>query len=85
MVRIPSRLWGVRRDATAADMREYLGLARNAKLPAEGMPEREVHGVLVYVAPLNPATSRRRLHRIYAICTCGTHVPAGRLHQHRCR
>jgi hypothetical protein len=28
---------------------------------------------------------RTRPHRLYANCTCGKLVPAGRLHQHKCK
>jgi hypothetical protein len=26
----------------------------------------------------------RRKHRVFAICPCGRHVPAGRMFQHKC-
>lgn len=75
--------------ANAHDMYRYLGTTR---LPDEGMSERLVHGVRVYVKPLPPlesiaGTRRRRRFalRVMAICTCGRHVPVGRLHQHKCK
>lgn len=71
--------------ATSSDMRELLGVR---DLPAEGMPEREIQGVRVYVAPQAPLTQGQRhraTHRIFAICECGKHVPVGRLHQHKCK
>lgn len=75
--------------ASAADMVELLGLKRTAKLPKEGMPEREIQGVRVYVKPstfVGRGYSRGGLrHRVFAICDCGRHVPVGRLHQHKCK
>lgn len=71
--------------AHAADMLRLLGVK---KLPKEGMEEREIQGVRVYVKPsLSGGTrlTRRCNHRVFAICECGRHVPAGRLHQHICK
>jgi len=71
--------------ANAGDMREFLGVR---ELPAEGMPERLIQGVRVYVAPQAPLEAgqrKRATHRIFAVCECGTHVPVGRLHQHKCK
>lgn len=73
-------------NAQSGDMHELLGLGRTADLPAEGMPEREIQGVRVYVKPLDPATSHHRPHRVYVICPmCEKHMSAGRLHQHVCK
>lgn len=74
--------------ASASDMLELLGLKRTAKLPKEGMPEREIQGVRVYVTPSTSGGTRQRRsckHRVFAICDCGQHVPTGRLHQHKCK
>jgi hypothetical protein len=63
-------------------------LLGTAKLPVEGMPERLIQGVRVYVKPLPPSASSFRNFcglRVMAICTCGQHVPVGRLHQHICK
>ncbi len=69
--------------ATAHDMYALLG---TAKLPAEGMPERGIQGVRVYVKPLPEGKpGQRQSLRVMAICTCGQHVPVGRLHQHICK
>jgi len=68
--------------ASAHDMYRELGVRR---LPAEGMPERVIQGVRVYVKPLPPLPLRQRQSlRVMAICNCGRHVPVGRLHQHIC-
>lgn len=76
--------WG---RAQAADMLLKLGVR---SLPAEGMAERLIDGVRVYVAPL--VESRRRKGqrvfqglRVMAICACGRHIAVGRLHQHICK
>lgn len=73
------------RYADAHDMYALLGVNR---LPVAGMPEREVHGVRVYVKPLEPRPGVRRNFqglRVMAVCECGRHVPVGRLHQHVCK
>ena len=75
------------RYADARDMYALLGVKAGA-LPAEGMPERVIQGVRVYVKPLPPKQSTRRNFaglRVIAICECGRHVPVGRLHQHKCK
>jgi hypothetical protein len=66
-------------------MRQLLGVRQ---LPPEGMAAREIDGVRVYVRAQRPLRERERhrsSHRIMAICTCGRHVPVGRLHQHTCK
>jgi hypothetical protein len=84
MVRIEGR-YG---RATASDMLELLGLKRTTNLPKEELPGRWIQGVYVYVkASTSGGTRARRSckHRVIAICTCGQHVPTGRLHQHKCK
>jgi len=76
------------RSASASDMLELLGLKRTGKLPKEGMEVRDIQGVQVYVKPSTSGgtrNTRRCNHRVIAICTCGQHVPTGRLHQHICK
>lgn len=74
--------------ASNTDMKALLGLRPGQKLPAEGMPERLIQGVRVYVTP--KGAGRKRIlksskHRIMAICgQCYAHVSVGRLHQHKC-
>lgn len=73
-------------NAQSNEIHRLLGVRR---LPDEGMPVQEIQGVQVYVKPRNPKPEGRRArdcrHRVIAICTCGQHVPAGRLHQHICK
>jgi hypothetical protein len=77
------RIRGRYGDATAKELWAFLGVTQ---LPREGMAEREIQGVPVYVRPLGLNDRRRNWCglRVMAICTCGRHVPVGRLHQHRC-
>lgn len=73
------------RYANAYEMYEFLGVK---SLPAEGMTEREIQGVRVYVKSLPPKTTLWRNWnglRVMAICECGQHVPVGRLNQHKCK
>jgi len=75
-------------NANSGDLHELLGLDRTADLPAEGMPEREIQGVRVYVKSKSddPEVSRSRPHRVYCVCPmCEQHMSAGRLHQHVCK
>lgn len=76
----------------SADMRELLGLDRKAKLPAEGMPQREINGIQTWVNPLVSEATRRdlgwptRMHRVRCHCSdCGQEMSAGRLFQHKCK
>lgn len=67
-----------------ARMMAALGVKR---LPAEGLPEREVDGVKVWVAPLDPSPTARRFkrstHRLLCECPrCGKTMSFGRLAQH---
>jgi hypothetical protein len=70
------------------ELRERLGL-RPGKLPEGSVAPQDIDGVLVYVlsardaALANPKSLRP--HRVMAICPdCRDHLPAGRLHQHKC-
>lgn len=79
------RIQGRYHYATSTDMLALLGVKR---LPPAGMTERLIQGVRVYVkpqAPLSPGQRHRATHRVIAICTCGRHIPVGRLHQHKCK
>lgn len=74
------------RYASATDMYRALGVP-DAKLPIEGMPERLIDGVRVYVKPLVKGATRKETFalRVYAICDdCARHIPVGRMHQHSC-
>lgn len=75
--------WGRVRQATAGDLLAMLGLKAGGHLPTDGMAERLIDGVRVYVAPKVAGNRRVRGHRVYAICDCGRHIPVGRLHQHK--
>jgi len=80
-----SRINGRYGRVWAWDMYGFLGVK---SLPVEGMEERLIQGVRVYVKPLPPKTGPRRNFcglRVMAICDCGRHVPVGRLRQHRCK
>lgn len=67
-----------------------LGLT-SSKLPVDGMPQRDVQGIRVYVNPLPERAptnfrGRRFAIRVMAICpACQRHLAASRLHQHRCK
>lgn len=68
--------------AQSGDMHRLLGVKR---LPDEGMQVRWIQGVQVYVKPIvRVKGTKSSRHRVYVICECGRHVPAGRLHQHKC-
>ena len=69
------------------DRDELLEMLGVRNLPDEGMPERSIMGVRVYVKPLVRVPGRRRNFnglRMMAICACGQHLAVGRLHQHQC-
>lgn len=71
--------------ATNTDMLGFFGVKR---WPVDGLPERMIDGLRVYVRPQIPLTDKQRkraAHRVIAICRCGQHVPTGRLHQHKCK
>lgn len=67
------------------ELRRMLGLPK--KLTVSGLNPTKIGDTYVYVLSQeearqqNPKSSRP--HRIIAICSCGEHVPAGRLQQHR--
>lgn len=79
------------------DAGEMLRLLGVKTLPPEGMPERDIQGVRVYVRPLAPlpTNTRRNVYgrlprnfqglRVMAICECGQHLAVGRMHQHKCK
>ena len=72
----------------AASSHDILAMLGVKKLPPEGMPERLIEGIRVYVRPLIPRPGVRRNFqglRVRAICQCGRDVAVGRLHQHRCK
>lgn len=74
------------RHADHSDLYRLLNLDSD-RLPVEGMPERLIQGVRVYVKPLPPKINAHRNFqglRVMAICACGVHVAVGRLHQHKC-
>lgn len=74
---------GKYRYADAHDMYALLGVKR---LPDEGMPERLIQGIRVYVKPLPDGKPRHRQSlRVTAICDCGRHIAVGRMHQHICK
>lgn len=66
------------------------------RLPRDGMAERLIQGIRVYVAPLVPGWGKRHQPgssmrtkcwqglRVTAICDCGRHITVSRLHQHKC-
>jgi len=69
--------------ANSHDIHLLLGVKR---LPDEGMEERDIQGVRVYVRPIVRVPGvKSSAHRVIAICNCGRHVPTGRLHQHVCK
>lgn len=72
-----------------ATARQVLGLGRHQKLPAWGLPAVRAHGVDFYLKAQGEPRyrqsgkpARRMEHRLFIICPCGTHVPAGRFSQH---
>jgi hypothetical protein len=70
-----------------ADAHDMYALLGTRKLPAEGMPERLIQGIRVYVKPLPDGKPRQRQSlRVTAICDdCGRHIAVGRMHQHICK
>ena len=73
----------VSRKASAGRVKELLGLSPTAHFPPEGLAPRMVQGATLYVTPAR--NDGRRKHRVFAICPCGRHVPAGRMFQHKCK
>lgn len=87
MIRVEHESTGRMYPADAHDMYKLLGVRT---LPRDGMAERLIQGVRVYVAPLVPGWGKRMNGgwqglRVMAICACGRHIPVGRLHQHVCK
>src|SRR5262245_43259257 len=79
------------RNRYGTNIRSYellplLGLKPKGHLPTDGMPEREIQGVRIYVKPYvqRPPRHNASKHRVMAICKCGRHISVGRLHQHLC-
>jgi hypothetical protein len=80
-------------DANAHAMYRLLTGRTNGKLPPEGQGDTVVtddtgQKVIVYVKPLGERKAgqrKRHTHRVYTVCSCGEHVPVGRLHQHKCK
>jgi hypothetical protein len=68
--------------ASAGRVKGLLGLSPTAHFPAEGLAPRDIQGVQVYVTAAR--NDGRRKHRVFAICPCGRHIPAGRMFQHKC-
>jgi hypothetical protein len=69
-------------NAQSHDIHALLGVK---KLPDEGMPERLIQGVRVYVKPIVRVPGvKSSKHRVMAICRCNQHLSVGRLHQHKC-
>lgn len=60
------------------------------KLPTHGIEPRKIEDFFeLYLAPQGPQKFKndgrpqhRASHRIFIICSCGQHVPAGRMRQH---
>lgn len=92
---IKSAKWA--RPARADEVMELLGLGPKAKLPPEGMEERLIQGIPVWVNPLpepkgpNPWSVSGRAHRRFALrvrarCPqCAKETAASRLAQHTCK
>ncbi len=89
--------WGY--NAHSHHMKAILGLSAKAKLPAEGVAPQMISAhvtspsgigegitrVKVWVAPLDPTRSARRVHRVRAECPrCLKEMSAGRLFSHVC-
>lgn len=86
--------WGKLVDVTRYDGTTYTTL-KSSKLPAgyQGwtmVPLTDGREVKLICLTGNPSPNGWRgkssAHRCYAVCPdCGTHVPAGRTHQHKCK
>ena len=72
----------VPRKAGADEVKVLLGLSPAAHFPADGLAPRDIQGAQIYVTAAR--NDGRRKHRVFAICPCGRHVPAGRMFQHKC-
>jgi hypothetical protein len=84
--------------ADHVDIRQYLGLRPNQKLPHDmweqiGVPLTDGRETILTVRPSTPAPAGERrwrnkssAHRCFVICPdCLKAVPAGRTHQHKCK
>lgn len=83
-------LYGKTWPAQAEEVKTMLGLKPGQPLPREGMAERLIQGIRVYVAPLLPGWGKRHNGgwqglRVMAICECGRHITVSRLQQHKCK
>ncbi len=69
------------RPANEAEIKHMMGITPNKKWPNQGMPTKNIQGIVVYVTELgNPSGN---FHRARAICpVCTRDVSAGRLAQH---
>ena len=68
--------------AHSDEIHRLLGVKR---LPDEGMSERLIQGIRVYVKPIVRVKGQKSSkHRVMAICKCNQHLSVGRLHQHKC-
>ena len=76
------------RQLQGHELRPLLNLGVGCHLPVNGQAPINVNGTMVYVKSLEQAKTdnpkANRPHRIFAICKCGAHVPAGRMYQHKC-
>ena len=68
--------------AGADEVKALLGLSPKDHFPADGLAPRDIQGAQIYVTAAR--NDGRRKHRVFAICPCGRHVPAGRMFQHKC-
>lgn len=72
-----------------------LGASTDSSKPLPKLPTHKIdavpvgQGFYVWLAPQGPqpvlssgSLGKRSTHRIFVICTCGQHIPAGRMRQH---
>lgn len=72
-------------NAHSHHIKAMFGLSHKAKWPQAGIEPRFLHGVKVWVNPLNPNRKSAREHRVMCECPkCGKQMSLGRLHQHVC-
>lgn len=77
-------------NAHCHHVREMLGLRPKQKLPREGIAAKVIDGVSIYVLSADAAKQLwpdvKKPHRMRGVCpTCGEHMSAGRLFQHKCK
>lgn len=81
------------RQAWDRDVKALFGLSDKSKWPDEGMPKREIQGLVCWVEPKAPRVTTMRWgrevtvksskHRAFCICpVCGETIPLGRIRQH---